>query len=71
MLANKDSTDSTMSRALAHSSNTLDSAILLDVDRTDEDRAPTLEDPVSHDLAELGACARLERSDAPELASAP
>ena len=39
MLANKDSTDSTMSRALAHTSNTLDSAILLDVDRTDEDRA--------------------------------
>lgn len=39
MLANKDSTSSTMLRALAFTSNALDGAIQLDVDCTDDDRA--------------------------------
>ena len=38
MLANKDATARTMLRALAHTSNALDAAISLDVDRTNEDR---------------------------------
>lgn len=38
MLANKDATARTMLRALAHTSNALDAAISLDLDRTSEDR---------------------------------
>lgn len=38
MLATKDSTARTMLRALAHTSNALDAAMTLDVDRTDDDR---------------------------------
>jgi hypothetical protein len=39
MIATKDSTGETMRRALAHTSNAIDAAISLDVDRSDEDRA--------------------------------
>lgn len=38
MLATKDSTARTMLRALAHTSNALDAAITLDIDRSDDDR---------------------------------
>jgi len=38
MLATKDSTSSTMLRALALTSNAIDAAVELDVDRTDTER---------------------------------